>query len=138
MFKKEIAMDLNNFLSLFSNFSQNSSQPQPQNQNLGQQIALYPQDFSNDISSQNTNNGQQSQFAQQNNQNNLQQNFSNLLPFLAMLFGKEKANFGQLFSNLPALNQFKPFLQLFSSKKEEQKKSSPPISSYKKIEEQNE
>lgn len=128
-------MDFNNLLSLFSNLSSNSQQPQKEQA----QVALYPQDFSSNSSTQNFESNQKNQTFQsspnnQTSQNNMQQNFSNLLPVLAMLFGKEKANLGQLFSNLPALSQFKPFFQLFNSKKEE-KESSPSISSYKKIEE---
>ena len=127
-------MDFSNLLSLFSNLSPNSQQPPQQPQKEQPQVALYPQDFSSNVSAQNFNQEQTNQFSQQNMQNNMQQNFSNLLPVLAMLFGKEKANLGQLFSNLPSLNQFKPFFQLFNSKKEN-KEDSPSISSYKKIEE---
>ena len=131
-------MDFKNLLSALSNITNLQSQKQNQNfsqaETQAQSISYYPPDFSTPQANiQTTQNspqqGVQEQFSQPNN-------LASLLPLLGMIFGGNKMNLSQLFSNsafAEKLGNLKPFLNLFGQKQENENKT-PPIDSYKKIE----
>ena len=130
-------MDFKNLLSALSNIanlqSQNQSQNFSQPEAQAQSVSYYPPDFSTPQANIQTTQNSQSQPQEQSSQTS---NLANLLPVLGMLFGGNKTNLSQLFSNsafAEKLGTLKPFLNLFSKKQETENKN-PPIDSYKKIE----
>ena len=143
-------MDLKNLLSslgALSNFISNQNQ-QPQNQQSqnqqsnnfeGQNFCYYPQDFSNQEQNKNTiqnQNNNQTNFSQQSstpqrNEQNLNFNFSQFLPLLSLIFGKNQ-NLSALSSSDNGISKLGQILGLLS--KQEEKPKLPSIDSYKKIE----